>query len=74
MKFKKVEEAIGRGKTILGVGPMSDLCIEAVCEVANEQEIPIMMIASRRQVECDALGGGICLYHRRACKKSKRDR
>lgn len=57
-KIDKIHRAIASGKTILGVGPMSWSCIDAVIEVANEHRIPIQLIASRRQVECEELGGG----------------
>ena len=57
-KFQKIQKAVNDGKTILGVGPMSWNCVQAVLEVANEQKIPIQLIASRRQVECKSLGGG----------------
>ena len=44
--------------TLLAIGPMSKNCVEATIEVANEKRIPIMMIASRRQIDCKQLGGG----------------
>jgi hypothetical protein len=44
--------------TLLGVGPMSKNCVDASIELANEKDIPIMLIASKRQIECDFLGGG----------------
>lgn len=44
--------------TLLGVGPMSVNCVDATIELANEQEIPIMMIASRRQIDSEEFGGG----------------
>lgn len=44
--------------TLLGVGPMSLNCVDAAVELANEYEIPIMMIASRRQIDSDEFGGG----------------
>ena len=44
--------------TLLGVGPMSVNCVHATVEIANENNIPLMMIASRRQVDCLDLGGG----------------
>lgn len=44
--------------TLLGVGPMSLNCVDATIELANEHEIPIMMIASRRQIDAEAFGGG----------------
>jgi len=44
--------------TLLGVGPMSVNCVDSTIEIANEYDTPIMMIASRRQVECESQGGG----------------
>ena len=44
--------------TLLGVGPMSVNCVDATIELANEHEIPILMIASRRQIDSEAFGGG----------------
>ena len=46
------------GSTQLGVGPMSVHCVDAVIELANEVQRPLMLIASRRQIECDTLGCG----------------
>ena len=44
--------------TLLGVGPMSLNCVDAAIELANDFEIPIMLIASRRQIDCAEFGGG----------------
>ena len=44
--------------TLLGVGPMSVNCVDATIELANEHEVPILMIASRRQIDSDLFGGG----------------
>lgn len=44
--------------TLLGVGPMSVNCVDASIELANEHEIPIMLIASRRQIDSEDFGGG----------------
>ena len=44
--------------TLLGVGPMSRNCVDATIELANEHEVPILMIASRRQIEAKEQGGG----------------
>lgn len=57
-KFQKIYDAIESGKTILCVGPMSVNCIDAAIEISNENDIPIIFIPSRRQVECKALGSG----------------
>lgn len=44
--------------TLLGVGPMSRNCVDASIELANEYNVPIFLIASRRQIECQEMGGG----------------
>lgn len=44
--------------TLLGVGPMSVNCVDAVIRLANHYEIPLMLIASRRQIDSEAFGGG----------------
>lgn len=46
------------GSTQLGVGPMSVHVVDAVIELANETRRPLMLVASRRQIECAAQGGG----------------
>ena len=43
--------------TLLGVGPMSKNCIDACCEIASPT-IPLMLIASRRQIDSEEFGGG----------------
>lgn len=44
--------------TLLGVGPMSKNCVDAAIEIANDFEIYIILVASRRQIECAEFGGG----------------
>jgi tagatose-1,6-bisphosphate aldolase non-catalytic subunit AgaZ/GatZ len=44
--------------TLLGVGPMSLNCVDAAIELANEHEVPLMLIASRRQIDSEEFGGG----------------
>ncbi len=44
--------------TLLGVGPMSINCVDAVLELGNENNIPLMLIASRRQIDSEYFGGG----------------
>tara|TARA_B110000858_G_C17804503_1_gene477141 strand:+ start:2392 stop:3534 length:1143 start_codon:yes stop_codon:yes gene_type:complete len=57
--MKILEDILNKKKsTLLGVGPMSLNCINATVEIANEKNIPLMMIASRRQIDCDYFGGG----------------
>ena len=47
-----------RNCTLLGVGPMSKNCIDAPIELANEYCTPLMLIASRRQIDSEQFGGG----------------
>jgi len=42
----------------LGVGPMSKNCVDAAIEVAAESNAPMMLIASRRQIDAEIFGGG----------------
>ena len=44
--------------TLLGVGPMSVNCVDATIELANQYSVPIMLIASRRQIDSIDFGGG----------------
>jgi len=44
--------------TLLCVGPVSKNCVDATIELANDCEVPIVLIASRRQIEASAMGGG----------------
>ncbi|WP_211922620.1 class II D-tagatose-bisphosphate aldolase non-catalytic subunit [Solidesulfovibrio aerotolerans] len=37
---------------------MSQNCVDATIELANEYEIPIFLVASRRQIDSEAFGGG----------------
>ena len=51
-------EREGWAPTLLGVGPMSSLVVRAALEVGREAECPVMLIASRNQVDSAAFGGG----------------
>ena len=44
--------------TFLGIGPMSEVVIRATLELARDVEFPVMLIASRNQIDLDELGGG----------------
>ena len=48
----------GRNCTLLGVGPMSKNCVDASIELADEYKTPLMLIASRRQIDSEQFGGG----------------
>src|SRR5262245_51309758 len=53
-----LEKLTRSGRTLLCVGPMSRNCVDVTIDLANEFQTPMMLIASRRQVESAALGGG----------------
>ncbi len=44
--------------TLLGIGPMSKNCVDSTIKISNKHDVPIMIIASRRQIECKEFGGG----------------
>jgi hypothetical protein len=59
MIHERLENFLKRKRcTLLGVGPMSVNCVDAAVELANLHEIPMMLIASRRQIDSEAFGGG----------------
>jgi len=47
-----------RNCTLLGVGPMSKNCVDAAVELAEQYKTPLMLIASRRQIDSEQFGGG----------------
>lgn len=48
----------GEHFTHLGIGPMSRNLLKAVLELAKEKDFPVILIASRNQVDSDKFGGG----------------
>lgn len=48
----------GDSATLLGIGPMSQNCVQAALELSNEDDYPVMFIASRNQVDKDEFGSG----------------
>ena len=59
MNRYKLENFIRKKKcTLLGVGPMSKNCIDASLELASNHDIPLFLIASRRQIDSEEFGGG----------------
>lgn len=55
---EQFERLITQKSTLLGVGPMSTNCIDASIELADLYKVPIMLIASRRQIDSEKFGGG----------------
>ena len=47
-----------RNCTLLGVGPMSKNCVDASIELADQYSAPLLLIASRRQIDSEQFGGG----------------
>lgn len=55
---QKLESVLKRRCTLLCVGPMSVNCVDAVIDLANSYNVPLLLIASRRQVDSAEFGGG----------------
>ena len=58
IKERLINYRSGRNCTLLGVGPMSKNCIDASIELAEQHKAPLMLIASRRQIDSEQFGGG----------------
>jgi len=59
MIYQRLESFLKKRRcTLLGVGPMSINCVDAAIELANENDVPMFLIASRRQIDSEQFGGG----------------
>jgi len=59
MVQNKIKSYISKNRcTLLGVGPMSINCVDAAIDLAYEYAIPLMLIASRRQIDSEQFNGG----------------
>lgn len=64
MNIKQMTKALRKAReaegfcTLLGIGPMSPALIQATLELSQEQDFPILYIASRNQVDMDEFGAG----------------
>lgn len=58
MAAARVLREQGEQFTMLGVGPMSKTLLVASLELAKEKDFPLMLIASRNQVDSDEFGHG----------------
>lgn len=54
----KILKENGKRFTHIGVGPMSYNLLRASLELAKEKDFPLILIASRNQVDSDRFGGG----------------
>ncbi len=56
---RRFSEILASGeRTLLGVGPMSRNCVDATVALAAKHDVPVMLIASRRQIDSEEFGGG----------------
>ena len=58
IREKLIEYTNAGNKTLLGVGPMSVNIVDVTIELANQHNANLMLIASRRQIDSESLGGG----------------
>ena len=58
-KEKLLNYIKSKRSTLLGVGPMSLNCVDAVIEISNHEKIPLMLIASRRQIDSEYFSNSI---------------
>ncbi len=58
MNAAKALKEQGEQFSLLGIGPMSKTLLKATLELAQEKDFPIMLIASRNQVDSDEFGHG----------------
>ena len=56
--LKNIFKSIRERKTLLGVGTMSKNCVDASIEISKKLDCPIMLIASRSQIDCASQDGG----------------
>ncbi len=49
---------LGQQCTLLCVGPMSRNCVDVLCGLSHKEDKPLVLIASRRQIDAGVLGGG----------------
>ena len=54
----EILEWISEGKRVVGIGPMSPNCVEAIYSHSHAHASVIELIASRRQIEAKKFGGG----------------
>lgn len=56
---ERLQRKLGNRRcTLLGVGPMSKNCVDAAIEIANGASVPLLLIASRRQIDSLEFDGG----------------
>ncbi|NQW09744.1 MAG: class II D-tagatose-bisphosphate aldolase, non-catalytic subunit [Alphaproteobacteria bacterium] len=58
VKDRVLRQARRWPSTQLGIGVVSRNCVQAAVEIANEHDVDLMLIPSRRQIDTRSLGGG----------------
>ena len=59
MLINKLKDRYSKNRcTFLGAGPMSLNCVDSIIELTNDYNIPIILIASRRQIDSEQFNGG----------------
>jgi hypothetical protein len=59
MIHKKLTNVLNKRRcTLLCIGPMSLNCVDSTIELASQFEVPLILIASRRQIDSEEFGGG----------------
>ena len=59
MNKKNINTYLQKNKcTLLAIGPMSLNCVDAAIDLASEYSVPLILIASRRQIDAEAFNGG----------------
>ena len=57
--FNRLNSEIKKKRcTLLGIGPMTKNVVDASINIANKSNFPLILIASRRQIECNENGSG----------------
>ena len=59
--LQNLQNREGRKATLLAINPMSRFIVRSTLEAAQEYQFPVMLIATRNQVETRELGGGYIL-------------
>ena len=57
-RLKRLEQFIKTKGTILALNPLSKELVDVIIEYANKNRFPIMITASRRQIDSKTFGGG----------------
>jgi tagatose-1,6-bisphosphate aldolase non-catalytic subunit AgaZ/GatZ len=72
-RIYRLEER-GERASLLGIGPMSRTVVKAALSLAKEKDFPVMLIASRNQVDAGEFGRGyVCGWDQRDFVKNVRE-